>query len=112
MDQTYIALGAMPRLLRDLVESLIDSQPDLRLVQAKARWWPWPWSPEPEIHVFIFAAEPREAELLAGRLLAIRPRLRIIALSKDGRESWLYELHPEALGAVSPERLLSAIRAA
>ena len=112
MDQTYIALGAMPRLLRDVVESLIESQPDLRLVRRKARWWAWPWSSTPEIHVFIFAAEPPEAELLAGRLLAIRPRLRVIALSKDGRESWLYELHAEALGAVSPERLLNAIRPA
>ena len=48
----------------------------------------------------------------AFELLAARPGLRILAISADGGEGRLYELRPHerALGEVSNETLLAAIR--
>jgi hypothetical protein len=45
-------------------------------------------------------------------LLAARPQLRVLAISADGGESFLYELRPHKrlLGEISKETLLAAIR--
>jgi hypothetical protein len=54
-----------------------------------------------------------EPELVAG-LLAIRPSVKVLAVIDDGRDAALYELRPhkEALGELSPDRLIALVRAA
>lgn len=58
----------------------------------------------------------RDAELPSeyAALLDARPQTRLLGVSGDGRRAFLYELRPyrSALGEVSPEALVEAIRTA
>jgi DNA-binding NarL/FixJ family response regulator len=51
---------------------------------------------------------------LAASLLADRPRLKMLAVVDDDRESVLYELQPlrHELGELTPEMLVAALRGA
>ena len=56
----------------------------------------------------------RDDPSLAASLLADRPRLKMLAVVDDDRESVLYELQPlrRELGEFTPETLVSALRGA
>jgi hypothetical protein len=49
---------------------------------------------------------------LAAALLERSPRLKVLTVSEEGRDLWLYGLNPERsrLGPLSPERLVQAVR--
>ena len=51
---------------------------------------------------------------LAVALLERSPRLKVLTVSGEGRDSWLYGLNPERsrLGPLSPDRLVQAVRRA
>lgn len=51
---------------------------------------------------------------LAATLLEYSPRLKVLAVTEEGEDSWLYGLTPERrpLGPLSPARLVRAIRGA
>jgi hypothetical protein len=65
-------------------------------------------------HPADFAIVGSDDAQLAGDLLAIAPRLKLLAVIDDGRDAALYELRPQkvALGELSPERLVGIIRGA
>lgn len=49
---------------------------------------------------------------LAAALLEQSPRLKVLAVTQEGQDAWLYGLEPErkSLGALSPDRLVKAVR--
>jgi DNA-binding NarL/FixJ family response regulator len=106
-----IVLVDMPTLMREIVRNILTDEPDLEVV-----------------------AELDDGDRLLGLLestgarnvvwgadgvvpnvepvLAAFPSVRVLAILEDGRSSFLYRLRPHksALGQMSPERLVGAIR--
>ncbi len=103
----------MPLMLREVIGATIAGQPDLEVVDTiddhastlggleRAR-----------ADVVIVGADDLEPSVVVAALRS-RPDARVLRVSADGRETSLWELRPheQRLGAVSPERLLDAIRA-
>jgi hypothetical protein len=96
----------MPRMLRDLIERTVSEQPDLEIAGEIA---------EPALDdcpdFLILGVE--DAELPDGyrKLLVSCPRMRVIVVTADRREAFLFELEPRTirLGELSPETLLEAL---
>jgi len=109
---TRIVLVNLPRMLREIIEDVVAAAPDLDVVETVER-------PTGLIAVvdgakadFLIAGDDALEDV--GVLLRERPRLKVLAVAGDGRQTFLYELRPQevSLGEVSPQNLLEAIRAA
>ena len=110
MHRRRILIVDMPRMLREIVRSVIVAEADLELVAEvhdpgaldKA-------IPRHRPDFVIGHSAPHEIE----RLLEERPSMKVLQVDSTGRSSFLYELRPQrtALGEMSPARLLEAIRA-
>ena len=111
-----ILLAAMPRMLRDIVERVIRSQPDMLVVGVMGvvgtsdalnsevqRLKP---------NVVVLGLEADTAWNACDSLLYENPHTRLLAVTDDGRGATLCELRPHRvrIGNVSPEGLVSAIR--
>jgi len=108
-----ILLLGMPRILRDLIRSIVDRQPDMRVVGELE-----------DDHINLRrVARPRADFVIVGlrdsglpdvcnSLLRHRPDTKIVGVSQEGRRAFLYELRPHAqpLGEMSSHVLLEAIR--
>jgi hypothetical protein len=96
----------MPRMLRDLIERTVSEQPDLEIAGEVD---------EPALDecpdFLILGVE--DADLPDGyrKLLLSCPRMRVVGLTAERREAFLYELAPRMvpLGELSPETLLEAL---
>lgn len=102
-------------MLGEIIRSLLVAEPDIEIVGELA-----------DPHSLAEAVEEHRARVLIlgtkqGRvpdscraLVDDRPRLRLLAVSEDARDTTLFELRPYevALGELSPERLLGAVRSA
>ena len=100
-------------MLREIIERAVAGQPDMEIVddlRADAL------APEglrrAGADVVISAGEHDSAAV--NRLLCELPRLKVLVVSADGRETALHELRPTrtALGEVSPQTIVDAIRGA
>lgn len=113
LEPIRIVLIDMPQLLRGIVRGILADQSDLAVVaeiestdsidEAVVR------HQAQFVIVGVNGQAPESLRLAFER----RPRLRALAIESDGRESFLYELQPRrlALGEISPDALLHAIRA-
>jgi len=110
LERTRILLVEMPRMLRDIVVGVLADKPNMEVVAEAAAMSEVPETVlETGADVVVVG---RDDPPLADTLLERAPGLRILAMTADGRESWLYELCPQRvpLGEISPERLVSEIR--
>lgn len=97
-------------MLGDIVAGVLADEPDMEVVGETVVASEFPDAvQETGADVVVVG---RDDPLLAAALLERRPSLRILAVSADARESWLYELCPQRvpLGEISPQRLVSKIR--
>jgi chemotaxis response regulator CheB len=111
--RTRILLIDMPRMLREVIGATIAEQPDLELVdEIDDHSFTLGGLERARADVVIVGADVLEPSAVAAALRS-RPDARVLRVSEDGRETSLWELRPheQRLGAVSPERLLDAIRA-
>ncbi len=101
----------MPRILREIIEQAVADEPDMEIVEAGDV--PLGQAVESSMADFVIAGADYDFGEVA-RALDVRPRLRVLAVSGDGREAFLYELRPTRtpLGEVSPRRIVDAIRGA
>jgi hypothetical protein len=110
-----IGLIGMPRILRDVITTIVADQPDMEIV-----------GEVPE-NADVSEVDALGASFLtvgldpsgvlpptAGRLLSDRNAVPMLGLSAEGRHGYLYELRPhrQPIGEVSPDVLLSTIRSA
>jgi hypothetical protein len=65
-----------------------------------------------EADVAVLAGAPAGLPPLGRELLAKHPRMHVVAIRRDGRDTSLYELRPfeRKLGEISPASLLDAVR--
>ena len=115
MTAIRILVSELPRILREIVTSVLDSEDDMRIVgytsdtaeldEALRR---------ARADVLVVGCAEADLFRLGDELLAGRPFLKILALDGDGRRSFLYQLKPHvhALGEMSPELLIQTVRAA
>ena len=112
MPQTRIAFVDMPRMLREIVKDAITRQTDMtclgefpavtRLVDAV----------EATGAEFVITDATTAAHEQIPLLLKLKPRVRVLGITDNGRQTYLYELRPQrvCLGEVSPQTLVEAIR--
>jgi len=112
LDRTRIVLIDMAPLLREIVREAIVREPDLELV-AEHDDIDIRTVVELEDPDFIIVGEDA-ADGDVRALVGAGRGLRALEVQSDGRESVLYELRPHriALGEISSETLVRAIRAA
>ncbi len=105
----------MHRMMHEIVTDVLSSQPDIDVVENDAA----PVTPgrtrapdDTSPDVIILGERSRRAAGAYEDLLYSLPKAKVLAISDDGRESFLYELRPRevALGQLSAEGLLSAVR--
>jgi hypothetical protein len=112
VENIRVVLIDMPRLLRDIVSQL--AGPGLRIVRAYDAPVELVGAVDRDrADVVITGAEAHEQHEL-DRLLAERPRVKVLGIAADGRSSSLYELVPRrrSLGELSSGRLNDAVRRA
>ena len=102
----------IPKLLFDLIKGIIVSSEDLHFVgEAMKGTGILRAAAATKADVIILSDKDTSADN-CYRILQRRPRLKIIAISADGRRGFLYELRPRAktIRDLSAESLIAAIR--
>ena len=107
-----VLIAQLPRLLQDIVDDLLANAPDIEVTESgvpQLRLQASIASQHP--HVVILACEEGEVERVSRHALGA-DRAKVLAMTRGGREAYLFELHPRQipLGEVSPGTLLGAIR--
>jgi hypothetical protein len=108
-----ILLLGMPRILRDLIRSIVDRQPDMRVVaEIEDDGVELRRIERPRADFVIVGLRDSDLPTVCDRLLRIRPATKIVGVSREGRRAILYELRPHAepLGEMSQQTLLDLIR--
>lgn len=99
-------------MLGEIVESAVSAEPDMHIVGMlepfdvadPARW--------PAADAAIVGLEKEDDIARLQALLRLRPELKLLVLTRDGRRGFLYRLLPSRadLGELSPTRLVQALR--
>jgi len=108
-----ILLAEVPRMLREIIESVIDGQADMSIVGTiPTRDRVVSALDTTPADVVIVGLRHAETTTALDPVLYERPRLKVLAISGDGGSSTLCELRPYRvpLGDVSPSGLVDAIR--
>jgi hypothetical protein len=100
----------MPRLLHEIVERAVSSEPDMELVAVPAPPARRPWA---DADVLVVATEDERLPPPYDEWLLETPRARVVVVAEATRGASMYELRPARtpLGNVSPDALVTAIRA-
>jgi DNA-binding NarL/FixJ family response regulator len=102
-------------MLCDIVENIVAEQPDMEVVgKLERRTSLLTAAAEAAADVVILGLGDAELPLVCEELVAAQPHSKVLAVAADGRRAFLYELRPQtsALGEISPQGLIDAIRAA
>jgi DNA-binding NarL/FixJ family response regulator len=110
LGRTRILLAGLPRLLQEIVTDALKGEEEVEVVgvvdlaEDLART-----ARSTEATVVILGDDDPSVVV---SLLERQPRLGVLAVGADARESWLYALRPERvrLGDLSPRSLVSAVR--
>jgi DNA-binding NarL/FixJ family response regulator len=108
----------LPRILRDLVREIIQTEPDIEVVEELTEVDLVDTSDLvtrvilARAHLLLVGTPDSELVETCTRLLNNYPRLRILGISAEGRRGFVSELRPHgaAVGELSPETLIAAIR--
>lgn len=115
MKRIRILAAQMPRMLQDMVDSIIAAEPDMMIAGEWARGSDIAEAVAcADADILIVADDAIRGVEQWDSLLFDRPRLKVLVLEQTGRTALLYELRPQRtpLGEVSRAGLVSAIRAA
>ena len=111
MSPIRVVLADMPRLLSDIVSTVLDGAPDVQLRRTTSVVPFVLGDVADHADVVILAEEETPMDHYA-QLLFAHPTLRVVAISGDGRDATVYDLRPhrQALGELSSDTLLRAVR--
>ncbi|MGC2776548.1 MAG: hypothetical protein WA418_13045 [Bradyrhizobium sp.] len=115
MKQIRILVAGMPRMLVDIIEDIVASEPDLTIVGEIDRSTELASAARrtrADVVISRQADSDMEADEMALLLIGRPPK--VVAITDDGRQGFVYELRPHRspLGEMSVERLIAAIRVA
>ena len=108
LSQVRVAIVALPRMLSDIVVSILTTEADIEVVTAgdDAR------ALDPRVDVVILNLDDAARADSLQELMLANPRLRIVAIAADGRRIALYEMRPHRtpLGELSAAQLVAVVR--
>lgn len=110
INRIRVAVGEMPRILREIIEGAVVREPDMMLVpgdsdsSAIVR--------RADVDVAIVAHESRHGDAALRRALVDNPRLKMFVVTENGRTAHVLEFQSRAVGDLSPQALVRAIRTA
>jgi DNA-binding NarL/FixJ family response regulator len=113
VERIRILLADLPRMLHDIIQSIIAEQADMSVVgTTQDRASMTGALARTHADVAIIGLRGNESEAVLEPLLRANAHLKVLAISGDNRAATLYELRPHsvALGDVSPSSLMDAIR--
>jgi hypothetical protein len=105
-----IALVRLPRILEEIATNVLDSEPDLEIVERI------PTTLGLGDRIVSAGADVvllgNNDAALAAELLRECPHVTVIAVTGEGQSAWLYtaQREPVSLGALSPAALVRAVR--
>jgi DNA-binding NarL/FixJ family response regulator len=102
-------------MLREIIKELLAAQPDMDVVGECLDIGSLRQGLDgTRAALLIIGNDKPEITAACRDLLLERPHLKVLAVGADGRETFLFETRPQelALGEISPERLVRAVRAA
>ena len=101
----------MRGMMSEIVSDILRSQPDIDVTDdVSGDWVAAAREGEPDV---VILEHPDRPDVTAVEpMLAARPKLKVLAITNQGRRSFLYELRPYelALGQLSPAALIDAVR--
>jgi DNA-binding NarL/FixJ family response regulator len=113
MRRIRILLVSMPRMLLDMIADIVALHGDM-MVAGKMEDTPDICAAVKKTRADVVVLNEPAIGLPQNHqeLLYSRPRLGVLSIANDGRHFFLHRLHPvrTALGEVSPESLVQAIR--
>jgi hypothetical protein len=106
LEPIDVVLVDLPRMLSELLRTLLEPEPDIRVQRGSAALGAAP------PRVLIVGVERPEDARTWCRLLEGAGRTKILTVTGGGRDAALYELRPHhtPLGELSAARLLEAVR--
>jgi hypothetical protein len=114
VDQIRILITAMPRLLHEIVERMVASQPDMSIAgQMRQSESIAAAATRTDAVVVILCGSEDQSNGGPWRVLEANPRLKLLAIGENGRRAARYELRPHkvVIEDVSAASLVDAIRA-
>ena len=115
MQPIDVVLIDLPGVLSDILRSVLDREPDIR-VRGQLRDCRALLEGAERIpaQVVIVGGETSDLPAACRALLDARVQTKVLTVAGDGRDASLYELRPHRLplGELSPDRLLDAVRTA
>jgi chemotaxis response regulator CheB len=112
LKRVRILVAEVPRLLRDIIEDSIQSQPDMEIVPRDDMSDLEITVKQCQADVVIIGDPPVAWGARPGPLLLANPDLKVVVITEDGRRAQLLELRRRAIVEMSPRGLVEAIRAA
>jgi DNA-binding NarL/FixJ family response regulator len=108
LSQIRVAIVELPRMLRDIVVSMLATAVDIEVVTPSGSTSAF----DAGADVVILNLDDVEPFDVLQELLAANPRLRVVAIAADGRRITLYELRPHRtpLGELSAAGLVAVVR--
>ena len=115
MDQIRILLTAMPRLLHEIVETTVTSQPDMTIAGRVGQSEDIAAAAKRTDAVVVILCESNDpSDGAPWQVLSENPDLRLLTITEDGHRAIRYELRPHkvVIEDISSAGLIDAIRAA
>ena len=99
-------------MLSDIITEHVNREHDLEVVGVVSRLWDLSRDISASDVDVLIVALPDEDAGACEVLLWSHPRLRMLTVTREGRESYLHELRPSKrrLGELSPEGVVAAVR--
>jgi DNA-binding NarL/FixJ family response regulator len=109
-----VLIADLPKMLADIVTSLLDAQPDIEIVTGPVAGEPLPAlvrNARPDL--VIMGLSGTELTPTGRQLFDADPRIRVLGITGNGRRAFVYQLCPQpfALGELSPDGLVETVRA-
>ncbi len=113
MQSIRVVTAALPRILSDIIRTVFESAGDIRLIGQAANYAEL-LDLARRLHpdVVIMGMDESGPPDLGWDLYGNDPRLRVLGVVGEGRQTFVYELRPQRtpLGELSPDELVSAVR--
>lgn len=107
-----VVLVDLPQMLSDIIRDILGRETDIVVAGETRTDDAELVEVLPEVDVAIVGTVDHELPPPCLELMRAHPHTRVLTVSGDARESFLYELRPwkMPLGSISPETLLEAVR--
>jgi DNA-binding NarL/FixJ family response regulator len=107
-----IAVVDLQRFTREVIKEVVAGEHDMEIAAEFPDLEDLVQAADDANANFVIAATDLTGPAEVHRLLEARPWVKVLGISSDARQSFLYELRPQMvpLGEVSPQTLLEAIR--